>query len=137
MGKIQKIPSFFFRELQLSTVLLLICDSYMSWSTRLVSIKLCVKFSIFDSVSFLLTLSWRRPLSYKNHYIDLRSKSMDWFLYGNGLRHERVKIYIFVQQIAWTSWLLNIIIPFKIKMTGKPHKLLLLDLLFLSCKKKF
>ena len=137
MGKIQKMPSFFFRELQLSTVLLLICDSYMSWSTRLVSIKLCVKFSIFDSVSFLLTLSWRRPLSYKNHYIDLRSKSMDWFLYGNGLGHERVKIYIFVQQIAWTSWLLNIIIPFKIKMTGKPHKLLLLDLLFLSCKKKF
>ena len=29
----------------------------------------------------LLTLSWRRPLSYSNH----------WFLYDNGLRHERVK----------------------------------------------
>ena len=26
--------SFFFRELQLITVLLLICDSYMSWSTK-------------------------------------------------------------------------------------------------------
>ena len=26
---------------------------------------------------YLLTLSWRRPLSYRN----LRSKSMDWFLY--------------------------------------------------------
>ena len=38
-----------------------------------------------------LTLSWRRPLSYRNNSIDLRSKSMDWFLYGNGLRHERVK----------------------------------------------
>ena len=25
---------------------------------------------------FSLTLSWRRPLSYKNQYIDLRSKSM-------------------------------------------------------------
>ena len=35
-----------------------------------------------------LTLSWRRPLSYRNH---LQSKSMDWFLYDNGLRHERVK----------------------------------------------
>ena len=32
-------------------------------------------------------LSWRRPLSYKNQSI---SKSMDWFLYDNGLRLERV-----------------------------------------------
>ena len=45
---------FLFRELQLITVLLLICDSYMSWSTRFVSLKLCMGFSIFDSVSFLL-----------------------------------------------------------------------------------
>ena len=37
-----------------------------------------------------LTLLWRRPLSYRNHSIDLRSKSMDWFLYDNGLRRERV-----------------------------------------------
>ena len=44
---IQKIPSFFFRELQLITVLLLICDSYMSCSTRFVSLKLRVGFSIF------------------------------------------------------------------------------------------
>ena len=48
------MPSFFFHKLQLITVLLLICDSYMSWSTRLASLKLCVGFSIFDSVSFLL-----------------------------------------------------------------------------------
>ena len=41
---------FFFCELQLITVLLLICDSYMSWSTRFVSLKLCVEFSIYDSV---------------------------------------------------------------------------------------
>ena len=39
-----------------------------------------------------LTLSWRRPLSYRNQSIDLQSKSMDWFLYDDGLRHERVKI---------------------------------------------
>ena len=38
-----------------------------------------------------LTLSWRRPLSYRNQSIDVPSKSMDWFLYDNGLRHERVK----------------------------------------------
>ena len=49
-----KMPSFFFRKLQFITDLLLICDSYMSWSTRFVSLKLCVGFSIFDSVSFLL-----------------------------------------------------------------------------------
>ena len=30
----QKMPSFFFRELQLITILFLICDSYMSWSTQ-------------------------------------------------------------------------------------------------------
>ena len=38
----------------------------------------------------LLTLSWRRPLSYRNQSIDLQSKSVDWFLYDNSLRHERV-----------------------------------------------
>ena len=40
----------------------------------------------------LLTLSRRRPLLYRNQSIDLRSKSMDWFVYDNGLRLERVKI---------------------------------------------
>ena len=34
-----------------------------------------------------LTLSWRRPLSYKNQSIDLLR-----FLYDIGLRHERVKV---------------------------------------------
>ena len=38
-----------------------------------------------------LTRSWRRPLSYRNKSIDLLCKSMDWFLYDNSLRHERVK----------------------------------------------
>ena len=37
------------------------------------------------------TLSWRRPLSYTNQPIHLLSQSMDWFLYDNILRHERVK----------------------------------------------
>ena len=36
-----------------------------------------------------LILSWLMPLSYRNQSIDLQSKSMDWFLYDNGLRHER------------------------------------------------
>ena len=40
--------------LNIFTVLLLISDSYMSCSTRLVYLKVCVGFSIFESVSFLL-----------------------------------------------------------------------------------
>ena len=38
-----------------------------------------------------LTLSRRRPLSYRNQSINLQNRSMDWFLYDNGLRHESVK----------------------------------------------
>ena len=49
---------FFFRELQLVTILLLICDSYLSWSPRFVSLKSCVGFSILDSFSFLLKFSF-------------------------------------------------------------------------------
>ena len=45
----------FFRELQRITVLLLISNSYMSWSARFVTLKLCAGFSITDSVPFLLT----------------------------------------------------------------------------------
>ena len=38
-----------------------------------------------------LTLSRRRPLSYRNQSIDWSSLSMDWFLYDNGLHLEKVK----------------------------------------------
>ena len=38
-----------------------------------------------------LSLSRRRSLSYRNQSIDFLCKSMDWFLYDNGLRLERVK----------------------------------------------
>ena len=56
-----------------------------------------------------LTLSWRRPLSYRNQSTDLRSKSMDWFLYDNGLRHERINsrrlIFTNVQVDSfWMFW---------------------------------
>ena len=49
-------------------------------------------FAIFlqQYVTFL-TFSRRRPISYRNQSIDLLCKSMDWFLYDIGLRHERVK----------------------------------------------
>ena len=48
--------------------------------------------SILLNVLSSLTLSWRRPVSYRNQSIDLQSKSMDWFLYDNGFCHERVRI---------------------------------------------
>ena len=49
-----KMHSFFFHEHQPITVLLLIRNSYTSWNTWFIPLKLCVGFSIFDSVSFLL-----------------------------------------------------------------------------------
>ena len=42
----------------------------------------------------LLTLSWRRSLSYRNKSTDLLCKLMDWFLYDDCLRHERVKQFL-------------------------------------------
>ena len=47
---------FFFRELQLVTLLLSISNSYTSWSIWFISLKLCVEFSIFNSFSLLLNL---------------------------------------------------------------------------------
>ena len=36
----------------------------------------------------------RRPLSYRNQFIDLLWKSIDWFLYDNGLSHDKVKLLL-------------------------------------------
>ena len=53
-------------------------------------------FSVHNTISLShheharLTLSWRGPLSYRNQSIYSLCKSMDWFLYDNGLRDERV-----------------------------------------------
>ena len=47
------------------------------------------KFEI--DISFVLTLSWQRSLSYRNQSIDLLSKSIDWFLYHKDIRHEIVR----------------------------------------------
>ena len=43
-----------------------------------------------DLTEDLLILSWRRSLSYRNQFIDMLSKSMEWFLYDRDLRHEKV-----------------------------------------------
>ena len=53
--------------------------------------NLTVRFACSKRPIWQLTLSWRRPLSYKNQSIYLLSKSINWFLYYTGLRHERVK----------------------------------------------
>ena len=50
---------------------------------------------------------------------------------------KKIKVYIFAQQKVWTLWLWNVIIPFKIKIIEKPHTVLLPDLWFLNCNKKF
>ena len=60
-----------------------------------------------------LTLSWRRPLPYRNQSIDLRSKSVNWFLYDNGLRHERVKW----SDNKWYYWNWSVVKINLIKMT--------------------
>ena len=49
---------------QLNAVLLLICDSCMSWSTRFVVLNLCVGFSIFDSISFLKFIFLVQQIAY-------------------------------------------------------------------------
>ena len=48
------MPFHFFREIQLATVLILIHDSYIIWITRFILLKVCMGFSIVDSLWFLL-----------------------------------------------------------------------------------
>ena len=79
-NKQNKLLSFFYHELQLITVLLLIRYSYTSWSTWFITLKLCVGFSIFNSVSFLLkfTLSFsfkkKSLFDFKCHMITFKIK---------------------------------------------------------------
>ena len=58
-------------------------------------------------ISHSLTLSWRRSLSYRKQSIDLLSKSVDWFLYDNGLRHDRVK-YTLIHSSKFLAYLFHI-----------------------------
>ena len=41
INALRKMPSFFIREVKRITLLLLICDFYMAWSSRFISRKLC------------------------------------------------------------------------------------------------
>ena len=57
-----------------------------------------------------LTLSWRRSLSYRNQSIDLLNTSMDWFLYDNGPRHERVKMQLVLIFVVVSLHFSNLIV---------------------------
>ena len=70
----------------------------------------CVRYILIDTriitLSWLiitLTLSRRRTLSYRNQFIDLLCKSMDWFLPDRDHPHERAKAirYSFVCYVPW------------------------------------
>ena len=98
-----KMPSFFFNNLQLIMVLLLIFASYTSWSTRFVSKAVCGLFH-FRFHFILISLYF------------CSAKCMDSLT----LKRNSFKT-----------------IPFKIKIKEKPHTVLLRDLWFLSCNKKF
>ena len=50
-----------------------------------------------------LTLSWKRPISYRKQSIDLLDKSMDWFLHDIGLRHERVNLKSESVNLNWIN----------------------------------
>ena len=46
---------------------------------------------IFLNAVIPFNSSWRTSLSYRNQSIDLLSKSMDWFLYDEDVRHEGLR----------------------------------------------
>ena len=100
------MPSFFFREIKLITVLLLLCDSYMSWSTRLVSIKLMWDFPFlipfssslyFCSSKCMDSLTLERHNSFQN---ENNIKATHSFT-------SRPRIFKFQQEVLkfnYTSW---------------------------------
>ena len=48
----------------------------------------------------VLNLLWRRSLLYRNQFIDLQNRSVDWDLYDKNLRHESVNALL----LAWIHW---------------------------------
>ena len=57
-----------------------------------------IRCDIVRTLKLLLTLSWRRSLSYRNQSIDLLYKSMDWFPYDRDLCHKR--FFLILQNIS-------------------------------------
>ena len=96
---------------------LLFKSTYFVLDLRMAGSGKPIRGSLFNKVASVtawkhLTLSWRRPFSYRNQSNDLLSKSMDWFLYGIGPCHERVNsvalqisglVSIWYQLPSWKS----------------------------------
>ena len=68
-----------------------------------------------------LTLSWRRPISYRNQPTDLLRKSMDWFLYDIGhpfvswfVSHDSWQHKVIQPQMIRNWFLLNLKIIFNV-----------------------
>ena len=63
-----------------------------------------------------LTVSWRGVLSYRNHSIDLQSKSMDWFLYmitASVMKELKIVIKLQIFQLSYYSPLFLFYTPWK------------------------
>ena len=88
----------------------------MNWKMNVTVIKL-----LNPLHAYVLILSWRRPISYRNQYIDLQSKSVDWFLYGIGLRHERVNSIPTTGFDKWTSWYLCVRVLLLLKICSSMY----------------
>ena len=58
--------------------------------------------------AFYLNLLWRKLIPYRNQPTDLRSKSIDWFLYDIGLPRERVKDGLSLTNINFLAALVQI-----------------------------
>ena len=54
-----------------------------------------------------LILLWRKPLSYRNQYIDLLCKLLDWLLYDRTLWHKKV-IYTRTRSTDWENRLVTL-----------------------------
>ena len=111
--------SFFFCELQLITVVLLIHNSYTSWSTWFISLKLCVGYFTFDSFSFLLNFIFlfnkKHELWLKNAIILFKMKIIDkpqtvslqdlWYLcYNKNLENSIISAWVGAHQKLTRSW---------------------------------
>ena len=71
---------------------------FMSYLCHLVSTSIL----IIINHSNLINLSWRSVLLYRSQFINLGSRSMDWFLYDRALRHETVEAHLLICTLEYT-----------------------------------
>ena len=74
-------------------------------------------FHEFFSFSFITVFFCDSYMSWSTRFIHLTVSGIFHFQF----RLVFVKVFIFVQQSAWTLWLWNVAIPFKIKLIEMPH----------------